>query len=162
MISFFKKLKKKYAKNSKQVTSIEQKKGFTLFEIFIALALVSVFFSSVFALMSKTTRLQKEAEDLTVATHLAQQIMETIKNGTDESSQDFPLEGFPNFSASYSIEDGEYDLAKLAADAGQDIETATGAILDLTHYQVVITYANNKTFVLDFYRGEEVKENNEK
>lgn len=145
-----------FIKHFKNQNSVKGKKGFTLFEIFIALTLVSVFFSSVFALMNKATSLQQEAEDLTVATYLAQQVMETIKSSSDEASEDFPLEGFPNFSATYSVKEEEYDLATLATNAGQNIDTVTGAILNLTHYQVIITYAVNKTYVLNFYRGTEV------
>lgn len=139
--------------------SIKNKSGFTLFEIFITLALVAVFFSSIFALIQLSYSLQKDAEDLTVATHLARQIMETVKNESDETEQEYELEGFENFSASYSIKDEEYDLAKLASASGHEVDTVTGAIFGLKHYQVVITYANNKQFVLDFYRGEGMKQN---
>lgn len=137
----------------------KNKNGFTLFEIFIALTLVTVFFSSIFALIQSSSHLQKEAEDLTIATHLARQIMETVKTESDETEQEYELEGFENFSANYSIKNEEYDLAKLAENSKEKVETVTGAIFELKHYQVVITYANNKKYVLDFYRGEGVKQN---
>lgn len=129
--------------------------GFTLLEVILALAIVSTTVVTLYLSINQATATQRKTEELITATRLAQQVMETIKSQKDDASEDFPLEGFSGFSASYSIKEEEYDLAKLSADTGNDkkIDTTTGAIFTLKHYQVVIDYGKGQKYILDFYRG---------
>lgn len=93
-----------------------QRKGFTLLEVAIALALGSVAMVYTYGLIAQGIKMQKEAIQLSNAVHLAKIKMAQVDASTnmesDVSRGEIP--GYPGYTFETEIKEEELDLLKLA------------------------------------------------
>lgn len=65
----------------KQVYGMRQQQGFLMIEVSVAIVIISVALFAIAGMFIQSTMAGKQAADYTVATNLAQQAMEYLKNG---------------------------------------------------------------------------------
>lgn len=150
-----------------------QRRGFSLFEILIAMSLASIILISIIYFVSAAFEARRSAIRLNTAVFLAENLMNRIKSKKDTSSDSGEFENFPDFSYEYEIEDIEWDptslegvgesgasqddlssqLAEYRDEAGLQTEIKSGIVIRLKKYSVKVMYDNGKEFELVFHKG---------
>ncbi|KKQ45474.1 MAG: Prokaryotic N-methylation motif domain protein [Candidatus Moranbacteria bacterium GW2011_GWC2_37_8] len=104
----------KNKKNIKSICALSDKKGFSLVEVIIAIAILTLGISAITILMASNIKSSKESKNLVVAMGLAQEGIELVRNFKDTET---------TFKSSGGVKpDGEYriDTETLFADFTKD------------------------------------------
>lgn len=152
-------------KNSK----LKSKKGFTLIEIMISLAVGVSLGAVTLGLFFHSLDLRHRADGILRASFVAENIMDAIKAKYQPETGEGVLPGFEQYKYNYVIEEVEVDLVKKAEEImgtsfQADEETSqaldsmpgTGLIFKMLRYEVVVKYGDNQKYQLEFYRGQGV------
>lgn len=146
--------------------------GFTLLEVLVSATLFAGIVGSSLGLLSAAAHQRYKADELKTAVSLARQKMNSIKASRKVMSDRGDFETFAGYQYEVSIEEEEIDLAKMAeqytsdeeensddpmqnylAEQGLLSQTVTGAVFKMLKYNVTVSYSNNRSFTLTFYRG---------
>ena len=144
----------------------KKKKGLTYVEVMVALLFAGVALMSIASMVISSMNLRKESVDLQKAISLAVIEMDRLKSTEQTLSESGEFEAYPGFKYSFEIIEEEIDLFAVAEEGGaleisdeeeenreERKDSATGGIISTLHYQVIITYGDNKEYVLDYYKG---------
>jgi len=149
----------------------QTRKGFTLIEVLMTLALVSSVSGFIIAGALQALKMRQKAISLNRAIYLCKQKMHEIKslNKTDSGKGEYPSS--PGYRFEYVIRDQELDLQKIADSlgAGKAVESSpaakyfkersggakstTGIAFKMMHFHVSVQWAEKESYELDYYRG---------
>ncbi len=147
------------------------KKGFTLIEVMISLAVGVSLGALTLGLFFQSLDLRKRAADISRASFVAANVMDAVKAKYKPETGEGVLPGFEFYPYKYLIEEIEIDLVKKAQEIMRGGETSkqtgeerskdleempgTGMIFKMLHYEVTVLYYQ-KEYKLEFYRGQGV------
>ena len=116
--------------------------GFTLFEVIFIAATLSLGFLMVIEVFPMGLRAKEKAEQYSIATILAQQVIEEVKR-----------EGYEKLSATASSESGDYGVNKeefeLHEDYGYQLEWNNSEIPNLREVKIRILFDDSRTKMKD-------------
>lgn len=111
-------MKKRNKKNWKSF--LNKRKGFTLVEVAIALAIVSSVIVWTYTMIAQGLMMQRESIHLSNAVHLAKIKMSQIESAQrlEATTAKGPIPGYPGYKFETEIKEEEMDLLKLAKGEG--------------------------------------------
>ena len=137
--------------------------GFTLVEIMIAMALFSVTFGSIAYMVIASLNARHESEVLNRMVTLARAKMNEVKTKLGTETEEGTFDAWPEYSYQYSVLEIEVDLFRYKdlIESPEDEfkktsdiqDTATGGIVKLLHYNVLVKHKSGDSYALDFYRS---------
>ena len=137
--------------------------GFTLVEIMIAMALFGITFGSIAYMIITSLNARHESEVLNRMVTLARTKMNEIKTKRETETEEGEFDAWPEYGYQYSILEIEVDLFRYKdliespedefRETSDIQDTATGGIVKLLHYNVLVKHRSGDSYTLDFYRS---------
>lgn len=137
---------------------IKHKKGFTLIEVILSIAILSIIIGPVLSLTLSTVKINKQSDDKLKAMNIAQKHLEEIKSFDYKLQPDaiFPIEetvAYNSFSVERTIipvEEYKFDGSNNDINIIYDIEIKDNFITNNIPGVLEISYIANNNFKLDF------------